>query len=77
MAEILRKGDIMILYKCRYGERALAQSVQLGYTIKDYAEAIRVYDKMEKGISQTEFEKIYGKRTYTEKVELDKFNNFI
>ena len=72
MAEILRKGDVMILYKCRYGDIALTKACQLGYTIKDYMESIRAYDKVERGVSETEFRAICRKRDYFEESVLKK-----
>lgn len=71
MAKIMRKADIMILYKVRYGEKALLQSIHQSYTMKEYEEKISAYDSLFSVAPKSKKETLFGKLSDFEKEALN------
>lgn len=59
MARVMTKAEIMCLYKVRFGEKALLQSIHQSYIIKDYEKSILSYDTLYGLASDTEKKKIF------------------
>lgn len=71
MAKVMRKGDIMILYKVRFGEKALLQSIHQSYTMKEYEEKIFAYDSIFGISDKAQKESLFGSLSDFEKEALN------
>lgn len=85
MARVITKAEIMMLYKVRFGEKALLQSIQQSYTMKEYEKRISMYDTIFSVAPDSKKRKIYGELSDVEKEVLEVdfpnlrphiFNNF-
>lgn len=76
----LRKVDMELLYKARYGSELVDITRKVGYTIADYAEANEVYDLITGGNyeSSEEFKAILRRcKIRHERELLEGYNRFI
>lgn len=71
MAKIMRKADIMILYKVRFGEKALLQSIHQSYTMKEYEKRISAYDTIFSVASDSKKRQVYRELSDIEREVLD------
>lgn len=71
MARVITKAEIMMLYKVRFGDKALLQSIQQSYTIKEYEKRISAYDTIFSVASDSKKRKIYGELSDVEQEVLD------
>lgn len=71
MAKVMTKADIMMLYKVRFGEKALLQSIHQSYTIKEYEKRISMYDTIFSTAPDSEKREIFGKLSEVEREVLE------
>lgn len=71
MAKVLTKADVMMLYKCRFGDKALLQSIHNSYKIKDYEKTIKAYDTIYSNRPDKEKQKVYRILSSFEKEAID------
>lgn len=77
MGQKRTKNDLQLLYKARYGEEAFNATLYFGYNKRDYEEAIRVYDLLDKEYSEKVYEHNKIGRTLKERTILKNLNKFI